>query len=80
MSQATPQALDLIGRCCQWDPAKRPTALQALQHPFFQVWLTIQSSRGHDSRVCGELVCQDQMKMLALAHSQHLMTFGILSS
>ena len=36
--QASPEAVDLISRLCQWDPAKRPTALEALQHPFFQVW------------------------------------------
>ena len=37
--QASPEALNLIAWCCQWDPAKRPTALEALQHPFFQVCL-----------------------------------------
>ena len=35
--QASPAALDLISRLCQWDPSRRPTALEALQHPFFQV-------------------------------------------
>jgi protein kinase len=26
---------------CAWDPSKRPTASQALQHPFFQVGMCI---------------------------------------
>lgn len=31
------EAIDLISQLCSWDPLKRPTAEQALQHPFFQV-------------------------------------------
>ncbi|XP_021770578.1 cyclin-dependent kinase F-3-like isoform X3 [Chenopodium quinoa] len=31
------EAVDLIGQLCSWDPLKRPTAEQALQHPFFNV-------------------------------------------
>ncbi|XP_004509544.2 cyclin-dependent kinase F-4-like isoform X1 [Cicer arietinum] len=29
-------AIDLIKSLCSWDPCKRPTAAEALQHPFFQ--------------------------------------------
>ncbi|GKU95916.1 hypothetical protein SLEP1_g9213 [Rubroshorea leprosula] len=29
-------AIDLITSLCSWDPCKRPTAAEALQHPFFQ--------------------------------------------
>ena len=35
--QASLAALDLMTSLCQWDPARRPTAAQALQHPFFKV-------------------------------------------
>lgn len=31
------EAIDLISGLCSWDPLKRPTAEQALQHPFFHV-------------------------------------------
>lgn len=34
---ACQEAIDLITRLCSWDPSKRPTASQALQHPFFKV-------------------------------------------
>lgn len=34
---ASPEAIDLIQAMCVWDPSKRPTAAQALQHPFFQI-------------------------------------------
>ncbi|XAR70721.1 Cyclin-dependent kinase [Bertholletia excelsa] len=29
-------AINLITSLCSWDPCKRPTAMEALQHPFFQ--------------------------------------------
>ncbi|XP_043804812.1 serine/threonine-protein kinase MHK isoform X3 [Manihot esculenta] len=32
---ASLEAIDLIMRLCSWDPLKRPTADQSLQHPFF---------------------------------------------
>lgn len=34
---ASPEALEFIGACLHWDPTKRPTAVQCLQMPFFQV-------------------------------------------
>ncbi|KAK9077785.1 hypothetical protein SSX86_006123 [Deinandra increscens subsp. villosa] len=33
---ATKDAVNLIASLCSWDPCKRPTASEALQHPFFQ--------------------------------------------
>ncbi|KAJ8899296.1 hypothetical protein K2173_018270 [Erythroxylum novogranatense] len=34
---ASSEAIDLIMKLCSWDPLKRPTADQSLQHPFFHV-------------------------------------------
>ncbi|XP_009108409.1 cyclin-dependent kinase F-4 isoform X5 [Brassica rapa] len=36
MPSASEDAIDLITRLCSWDPCKRPTAAEALQHPFFK--------------------------------------------
>ncbi|KAJ0802280.1 putative protein-serine/threonine kinase CMGC-RCK family [Helianthus annuus] len=33
---ASKDAVNLISLLCSWDPCKRPTASEALQHPFFQ--------------------------------------------
>ncbi|CAM8876293.1 unnamed protein product [Rhodiola kirilowii] len=33
---ASREAIDLIKWLCTWDPSKRPSASEALQHPFFQ--------------------------------------------
>lgn len=32
---ASSDAIDLILKMLQWDPNRRPTAMQCLQHPFF---------------------------------------------
>ncbi|XP_009587144.1 serine/threonine-protein kinase MHK isoform X1 [Nicotiana tomentosiformis] len=34
---ASLEAIDLIKQLCSWDPLRRPTAEQCLQHPFFHV-------------------------------------------
>ncbi|KAF5930654.1 hypothetical protein HYC85_031527 [Camellia sinensis] len=34
---ASLEAIDLIKQLCSWDPLRRPTADQSLQHPFFHV-------------------------------------------
>uniref|UniRef100_A0A2P2LV81 cyclin-dependent kinase n=1 Tax=Rhizophora mucronata TaxID=61149 RepID=A0A2P2LV81_RHIMU len=34
---ASSEAIDLIMQLCSWDPLKRPTADQSLQHPFFHL-------------------------------------------
>jgi hypothetical protein len=36
ITNACPEALDLISQLCAWDPAKRPTVQQVLAHPYFQ--------------------------------------------
>ncbi|KAF3566608.1 hypothetical protein DY000_02013458 [Brassica cretica] len=36
MPYATAEAVNLVERLCSWDPCDRPTAAEALQHPFFQ--------------------------------------------
>ncbi|KAI3505581.1 hypothetical protein L1887_27714 [Cichorium endivia] len=33
---ASKDGVNLIASLCSWDPCKRPTAMEALQHPFFQ--------------------------------------------
>nr|KJB42551.1 hypothetical protein B456_007G157300 [Gossypium raimondii] len=45
---ASPEAVDLIMQLCSWDPLRRPTADQALQHPFFNVDARIPHPRLHD--------------------------------
>ncbi|KAM7251900.1 hypothetical protein ACFE04_023783 [Oxalis oulophora] len=38
---ASEDAIQLITSLCSWDPCKRPSAAEALQHPFFQVVLLL---------------------------------------
>eukprot|EP00798_Chlamydomonas_sp_ICE-L_P019179 gene19179-25793_t len=37
ITNASPEAIDLLTSMCAWDPNKRPSAVQCLQHPYFSV-------------------------------------------
>jgi hypothetical protein len=37
VATAGPEAVELMTALCHWDPKRRPTAVQALQHPYFCV-------------------------------------------
>lgn len=37
VTNACPEGIELITQMCAWDPNKRPTAVQCLQHPYFLV-------------------------------------------
>eukprot|EP01018_Ginkgo_biloba_P007416 Gb_12807 [translate_table: standard] len=41
---ASAEAIDLMASLCAWDPSKRPTAAESLQHPFFQACMYIPPS------------------------------------
>nr|GLL33274.1 serine/threonine-protein kinase MHK isoform X1 [Ipomoea trifida] len=43
---ASLEAIDLIEQLCSWDPLRRPTADQCLQHPFFHAGTWIPHSLG----------------------------------
>ncbi|XVF32127.1 hypothetical protein REPUB_Repub17cG0055200 [Reevesia pubescens] len=45
---ASSEAVDLIMQLCSWDPLRRPTADQALQHPFFNVGAYVPHTLLHD--------------------------------
>lgn len=37
ITNACPEAIDLMTAMCAWDPNKRPSAVQCLQHPYFSI-------------------------------------------
>ncbi|CAK9179399.1 unnamed protein product [Ilex paraguariensis] len=50
---ASADAISLITTLCSWDPCKRPTALEALQHPFFQSCFYVPPSLRSRAAVAG---------------------------
>ena len=59
ITNASQEGLDLIQGMCQWDPYKRPTAVQALQSPYFQMGGPMSSNilrqpAGHDRKAGSE--------------------------
>ncbi|KAM5572975.1 cyclin-dependent kinase F-3-like [Rosa sericea] len=46
MPYASESAIDLIESLCSWDPSKRPSAKEALQHPFFKRGQNVEAPPG----------------------------------
>ena len=65
---AGPEAIDLMTRLCHWNPARRLSAAEALQHPFFQVGLQEQYelSPYYGGKPCHEGVCRVDHKHTVL--------------
>ncbi|XP_057480359.1 cyclin-dependent kinase F-4-like [Actinidia eriantha] len=53
ISSVSDDAIKLMTLLCSWDPCKRPTAVEALQHPFFQTCFYIPPSLRSKSAVTG---------------------------
>jgi len=64
---ASPEAIDFITACLQWDPARRPTSVQALQMPFFQVGVRAQPTMRNSDRPS---TFQEQENRESNAHAQ----------
>ncbi|KAH7439527.1 hypothetical protein KP509_04G065700 [Ceratopteris richardii] len=57
---ASVEAINLISALCSWDPHRRPTAIEALKHPFFQVVSQIPKSvHPHGQSLTKMLLTQD---------------------
>eukprot|EP00761_Pharyngomonas_kirbyi_P014628 gb/GECH01014658.1/.p1 GENE.gb/GECH01014658.1/~~gb/GECH01014658.1/.p1 ORF type:complete len:437 (+),score=79.42 gb/GECH01014658.1/:1-1311(+) len=65
---ASSEAIKLMTDMLQYDPSKRPTAVQALQYPYFQVGITIKyppkthPQRSHQSSISSRYSDQDNQK------------------
>ncbi|PRQ18707.1 putative protein-serine/threonine kinase CMGC-RCK family [Rosa chinensis] len=53
-------AVELIGSLCSWDPLKRPTAAQALHHPFFTGGYKDSASTNYSANNVGNVSCLQQ--------------------
>ena len=54
IKHASTDAIDLIAATCQWDPRKRPTAIECLQHPYFQTAIRPPPSLSSASRAASQ--------------------------
>ena len=76
---ASPTALDLITSLCSWDPAMRPTAAQALAHPYFQACRHRRLPRPLPFPQAGLHITTEAMPHDAEVHPHHEMTCMVYS-
>ncbi|XP_006891664.1 PREDICTED: serine/threonine-protein kinase MAK isoform X2 [Elephantulus edwardii] len=68
---ASNEAIQLMTEMLNWDPKKRPTASQALKHPYFQVGQVLGSSHHLDSKQILNKQLQTMEPKPALAEVEH---------
>jgi len=78
--QASPEAINLIQELLRYDPKKRPTASQALQHPFFSKNLKIPPPISDLSASKENLARQAQSDMSSIEHSTHFTPSSLSSA
>ncbi|KAI5070883.1 hypothetical protein GOP47_0013134 [Adiantum capillus-veneris] len=79
---ASVEAINLISALCSWDPCQRPTAAEALKHPFFQIASyspkTIQPRGPHLSKALQMAAknCSEKKQIVAADHCISLLKAG----
>ncbi|XP_074583490.1 cyclin-dependent kinase F-4-like [Curcuma longa] len=77
---ASKEAIDLISSLCSWDPRKRLTALEVLQHPFFKPCVYIPPSPQLKSEGVKKTPSSAVTKSALVAKSAREHSVGVLSS